>query len=62
MSRIGKLPITIPENVDINYDGSEIVVKGKFGTLQTQIPDTIGIQQNDSILKISLKNKARNLR
>jgi large subunit ribosomal protein L6 len=36
MSRIGKLPITIPENVDINLTDSEIIVKGKFGTLQTK--------------------------
>lgn len=62
MSRIGKLPITIPKSVDVNYSDSEITVKGKFGTLQTQIPDTIGIQQDESILKVSLKNEARNLR
>ena len=62
MSRIGKLPITIPESVDINYSGSEMTVKGKFGTLQIKIPDTIGIQQDDSILKVSVKNQARNLR
>jgi len=62
MSRIGKLPITIPENVDVNYSNSEIVVKGKFGTLETQIPNSIGIEQNDSILKVSLKNEQRNLR
>jgi large subunit ribosomal protein L6 len=62
MSRIGKLPITIPENVDINYSGSEITVKGKFGTLQIQLPDIIEIQQDDSVLKVSLKNEARNLR
>ena len=62
MSRIGKLPITIPESVDINYSDSEITVKGKFGTLQIKIPDTIGIQQDDSILKVSVKNQARNLR
>ena len=42
MSRIGKLPITIPENVDINYNESEITVKGKFGALQTTIPDITG--------------------
>jgi large subunit ribosomal protein L6 len=62
MSRIGKLPIVIPNNVDVNWSGSEIIVKGKFGTLQTKIPETIGIQQDDSILKVSLKNEARNLR
>ena len=62
MSRIGKLPITIPANVDITYSGSEITVKGKFGTLQTQIPNTIEIQQEDSILKISLNSEARSLR
>ena len=62
MSRIGKLPINIPESVDINYSGSELKVKGKFGTLQTIIPDTIGIQQDESILKVSLKNETRNLR
>ena len=62
MSRIGKLPITIPDNVDINYSGSEITVKGKFGTLQTKVPETIGIQQDNSLLTVSLKNEARNLR
>ena len=62
MSRIGKLPINVPESVDINYSGSELTVKGKFGTLQTVIPDSIGIQQDESILKVSLKNETRNLR
>ena len=62
MSRIGKLPIIIPENVDIKYDNSEITVKGKFGTLQTQIPNAIAIQQENSILKVSLKTEANNLR
>lgn len=62
MSRIGKLPIVIPDSVDVNWNNSEITVKGKFGTLQTQIPETIGIQQNDSILKVSVKSEARNLR
>ena len=62
MSRIGKLPIVIPNNVDVNWNGSEIIVKGKFGTLQTKIPETIGIQQDESILKVNLKDEARNLR
>jgi large subunit ribosomal protein L6 len=59
MSRIGKLPITLPNNVDVNYNKSEITVKGKFGTLQTKIPNTITITQEDNSLKVSLKSEAR---
>jgi large subunit ribosomal protein L6 len=62
MSRIGKLPISIPENVDVKHTDSEIIIKGKFGTLQTQLPDTIEIQQSDNILKVNLKTEVRNLR
>ena len=60
MSRIGKLPITIPDNVDINYSGSEITVKGKFGKLQTTVPETIVIEQNDNILNVIINSTARN--
>lgn len=62
MSRIGKLPITIPNGVEINYDSAKVIVKGKFGTLETKIPETILIQQNDNILTVSLKNEIRNLK
>lgn len=62
MSRIGKLPITIPADVDVNWNGSEISVKGKFGILETLIPDTIVIQQEENTLTVSLKNESRNLR
>jgi len=62
MSRIGKLPITIPQNVDIKYNESEITVKGKFGTLQTSIPDVINITQKNGILKVGLKEETRNVR
>ena len=60
MSRIGKLPITLPENVDVNYNESEVTVKGKFGTLQTKIPDVIAITQDDKRLQVSLKSNSRN--
>ena len=62
MSRIGKLPITIPGNVSVDYSESEITIKGKFGTLQTNIPDIIGIKQDQSILTVNLKNETKNLR
>jgi len=62
MSRIGKLPITIPAGVDVNWDGSKVSVKGKFGALETTIPDTIAIQQDENMLTVGLKTDTRNLR
>ena len=59
MSRIGKLPIKVPANVDISWNGSELVVKGQFGTLQNLIPETLQIEENDDTLIVSLKNQTR---
>lgn len=62
MSRIGKLPINIPNSVKINYTNSEIIVQGKFGTLQTTIPDVISLSEENGKLKLSLKEETRNSR
>ena len=34
MSRIGKLPIKIPENVEFISSENKVTVKGKFGILE----------------------------
>jgi len=57
MSRIGKLPINVPDTVDVNLTDSEITVKGKFGTLQTEIPNVITVTQEEGALKVSLKEE-----
>ena len=62
MSRIGKLPITIPDSVNINQNASQLIVNGKFGTLEIEIPTIISIQQNSNSLKINLKPEAQNLK
>nr|YP_010021071.1 ribosomal protein L6 [Chaetoceros muellerii]QOK36090.1 ribosomal protein L6 [Chaetoceros muellerii]UHB41419.1 ribosomal protein L6 [Chaetoceros sp. DS1] len=59
MSRIGKLPIKIPAGVNITNNGLEIIVKGKFGTLQNQLPDSLSIQQTDSNLIVTLQKHTR---
>jgi large subunit ribosomal protein L6 len=62
MSRIGKLPINIPEKVDVNYTESDITVKGKFGTLQKKIPGVINITQDGNTLKVIAMNETRDVR
>lgn len=59
MSRIGKLPIQIPNNVDITYSNSEITVKGKFGNLELTIPNSIEVIQNENSINVNLKENTR---
>lgn len=62
MSRIGKLPINVPSGVDIICNGQDITIKGKFGTLENQLPDSLEIEQTDGKLIVKLKNETRTTR
>jgi len=59
MSRIGKLPINIPSGVDVNCNGQDITVKGKFGTVKNQLPDSLSVEQNEGKLIVNLKIQTR---
>lgn len=41
MSRIGKLPITVPSGVDVTIDGRTVTVKGPKGTLSHTVVEPI---------------------
>ena len=47
MSRIGKLPITVPSGVEVKIDGSNVAVKGPKGELTHVVPAPITVAQND---------------
>ena len=51
MSRIGRMPITIPAGVDVKIDGNVVTVKGPKGTLTQQIhPDMIVEKEGTELL------------
>ena len=62
MSRIGKLPIAIPDSVDVNCIDSKITVKGKFGTLENQIPESIVVTEDNGKLNVKIKDQKKNSR
>lgn len=47
MSRIGRLPITVPSGVEVTLDGQNVAVKGPKGNLDWTIPEPITIKKND---------------
>ncbi|MCK4474125.1 50S ribosomal protein L6, partial [Candidatus Parcubacteria bacterium] len=47
MSRIGKKPILIPDNVEVKIEGQKVLVKGSKGELQIEIRPEIKVEIKD---------------
>ena len=47
MSRIGKLPITVPSGVDVAIDGRTVTIKGPKGTLSHTVIEPITVERGD---------------
>ena len=48
MSRIGKLPVTVPSGVDVSIDGRTVTVKGPKGTLSHTVIEPITVERDDT--------------
>lgn len=60
MSRIGKLPITVPGNVTVSVDDAkQVTVKGPKGELQVKIGDMLSVEQDGGVLSISRPDNDR---
>lgn len=47
MSRIGRLPITVPSGVDVNIDGQAVSVKGPKGQLAMTVSEPIRVTRDE---------------
>ena len=56
MSRIGRLPIAIPQGVEVKIEGNTISVKGPLGHLEQSFSPEIGIKLEDGHLIIERPN------
>ncbi len=54
MSRIGKLPITVPAGVEVKVDGGLVTVKGKNGELCEKISPRVIIKQENNTITLSV--------
>jgi len=52
MSRIGKIPINVPNGVTVNVDKNEARVKGPKGELRLTVPPRVSVKQEASQLLV----------
>ncbi|MCL4275099.1 MAG: 50S ribosomal protein L6 [Anaerolineales bacterium] len=53
MSRIGRLPVEIPNGVQVELTGSKVRIKGPKGEMQREFSSLIGIKMEDNQLNIT---------
>lgn len=60
MSRIGRLPISLPAGVDVTLDGQKVSVKGPKGSLEHIVAEPIKVARNETgELEVSRPNDER---
>jgi large subunit ribosomal protein L6 len=60
MSRIGKLPVNVPNGVTITLDQSSVKVKGPRGELSHKLPAGITVEKNDNVLNVARASEETN--
>ena len=56
MSRVGKMPITVPQGVDVQVTAEQITVKGAMGTLVRAVNNLVTIERNGAVLTLAPAN------
>ena len=62
MSRIGRLPISVPAGVEVKVEDNLVSVKGPKGTLQLTVASPIAVALEENTISVSRPNDERNSR
>jgi len=52
MSRIGRMPIALPEGVEVTQQGNRLSVKGPLGTLERELHPEMKVERSDGQLQV----------
>jgi large subunit ribosomal protein L6 len=58
MSRVGKMPIAVPQGVDVKISAEAVTVKGGNGTLNLPISSLVTVSQDGAQLKVAPVNES----
>ncbi|ROO91135.1 LSU ribosomal protein L6P [Actinocorallia herbida] len=62
MSRIGRLPISVPSGVEVKIEGQKVSVKGPKGSLEQVIAEPIAVELNDGVVSVTRPNDINTVR
>ena len=62
MSRVGKLPITIPSGVDVSVEGTHVKVKGPKGELEREITPVLSVVTEEGQVRVERPNEEKRSR
>ena len=58
MSRVGKMPVVLPQGVDVAINADQIIVKGANGTLTHKLSGLVTIKKDGSRLTVAPANES----
>ena len=59
MSRIGRMPVEVPQGVDVNLKGSHVRVKGPKGQMEHTFPAAMKISLKDGVINVERPSDER---
>jgi large subunit ribosomal protein L6 len=62
MSRVGKMPITLPKGVEVKIEGNKVSVKGPKGELEETFSPEIKITMEDGTISVTRPNDQPRIR
>ena len=63
MSRVGRMPVAVPDGVTVDIKaGNDVTVKGPLGTLQRVLPAEMDIKLEDGQIIVSRPNDLKRMK
>ena len=62
MSRVGQMPIALPEGVEVAISGREVSARGKLGALSMTLSDQVELTREDGRLTVAPRGETKRAR
>mgnify|MGYP001110228873 CR=1 FL=1 len=62
MSRVGKVPVTVPSGVEVTVAPRAVMAKGKLGVQEVPLTDAVRVEVNDNQVTVTPRDKSKHAR